>query len=349
MGEQLTTVGVNSLDSVDICHMSALEMAHAIRTKKLSSVEIVDAILDRIDMLNPKVNAYCTIVPDFARKQAIKAEAAIMRGDIIGPLHGVPVSIKDLILTKDIRTTCGSKIYENYIPQRSASVVERLEAAGAIIIGKTNTSEFGWVGITDNLIFGATKNPWNLKLTPGGSSGGAAVAVALCMGPLAIGSDSGGSIRIPSSFCGVFGFKPSFGRVPQYPNCPAWETVNHIGPITRSVKDAALVMEVIAGRDDRDHLSLPEKELCYLPFLDNNIKDLKIAWSKDLGYAVVDPQVLRITEAAVKNFAACGCTVETINIQIEKPARAYTNYIGIRLAAALHDKIAEWRDCFDPA
>ena len=336
------------MDNLEICYMSVLEMANAIKTKKLSPVEIMDAVLYRIDKLNPKVNAYCTVVAENARKQATEAEAAVMKREKLGPLHGVPVSIKDLIFTKDIRTTGGSKIYENFIPQRSAIVVERIKAAGAIIIGKTNASEFGWVAITDNSLFGATRNPWNLELTPGGSSGGAAASVALGMGSLAIGSDGGGSIRLPSSFCGVFGFKPSFGRVPQYPGFPGWETLSHVGPITQTVEDAALTMEVIAGRDDRDRFSLPDTGLHCLPFLSGDLKGLRIAWSKDLGYAIVDSQVLKITEAAVETFATLGSTIEASSPEVKSPEEAFSTYVGVRLATVLQDKMEEWGDRIDP-
>ena len=336
------------MNNLEICRMSVAEMADAVKAKRLSPVEIVDAVLHRIEELNPRVNAYCTLAVENSRKQAIEAEAAVMRGEELGSLHGVPVSIKDLIFTKDIRTTGGSKIYENFIPQQDAIIVQRLQAAGAIIIGKTNTSEFGWMAITDNLLFGATRNPWNLELTPGGSSGGAAASVASCMGSLAIGSDGGGSIRIPSSFCGVFGFKPSFGRVPRYPSFPGWEALSHIGPITRTVKDAALAMEVIAGRDDRDPFSLPSTGLSCLPFLDGDLKGLRVAWSKDLGYATVDPQVLKITEAAVKTFATLGCSIEAADPELTSPERAYSGYVGVRLAAVLQDKLGEWRDRIDP-
>ena len=328
--------------------MSAMKMADAVKSKILSPVELTDAVLQRIEKLNPKVNAYCTLSAESARKQAIKAEAAIAKGEKSGLLHGVPVSIKDLIPTKDIRTTFGSKIYQSYIPQQDAIVVERLKAAGAIIVGKTNTSEFGWMTITDNSLFGATHNPWNLELTTGGSSGGAAASVALYMGSLAIGSDGGGSIRVPSSFCGVFGFKPSFGRVPQYPAFPEWETLSHIGPITRTVQDAALAMQVIAGRDDRDRFSLPDTGLRFLPIPNSALKGLRIAWSKDLGYAAVDPEVLRIAEDTVKNLATNGWDIEAASPEAKSPEKAFSSYISIRLGTALQDKMEEWGDQIDP-
>jgi len=337
------------MDNLEICCMSVVQMADAVKTKKLSPVEIIDAILHRIERLNPKVNAYCTLAAESAKRQANEAETIVMAGEKLGPLHGVPISIKDLIFTKGIRTTGGSKIYENFIPQQDAIVVERLKAAGAIVIGKTNTSEFGWVAIADNPLFGVTRNPWNLELTPGGSSGGAAASVALCMGSLAIGSDGGGSIRIPSSFCGVFGFKPSFGRVPQYPGFPGWETLSHIGPITRTVEDAALTMEVIAGRDDRDRLSLPDTGLRYLPFLGGDLKGLKIAWSKDLGYASLDSQVLKITEAAVKTFATLGSSVEVASPEVRSPEETFSTLVAARLAAVLQDEIKERGNQIEPA
>ncbi len=337
------------MDNLEICRMSVVQMAEAIKTKRLSPVEIMEAVLYRIEQLNPKVNAYCTLVAETARRQASEAEAKVMRGEQLGPLHGVPVSIKDLIFTKDIRTTGGSKIYQAFVPQQDAIVVERLKAAGAIVIGKTNTCEFGWAGTTDNPLFGATRNPWNLELTPGGSSGGAAASVALCMGSLAIGNDAAGSVRIPSSYCGVFGFKPSFGRVPQYPEFPGWEGLCHTGPITRTVEEAALAMEVIAGRDERDRLSLPDTDLHYLPLPDAALKGLRVAWSEDLGYATVDPQVLKVTGTAVKTFTTLGATVEADNPQAGSPEEAYYTVAVAKISAVLQDKMEEWGDQLTPA
>ncbi len=327
--------------SLEVGYMSAIDMADAIKMKRLSPVEIMEAVLSRIEQLNSKVNAYCSLAAENSLKEAKKAEAMVMKGNRLGALHGVPVSIKDLIFTKSIRTTGGSKIYAKFIPEQDAIVVERLKKAGAIIIGKTNTAEFGWVAITDNKLFGVTRNPWALERTPGGSSGGAAASVALGMGPIAIGSDGGGSIRIPASFCGVVGVKPSFGRVPQYPNFPGWETLSHTGPITRTVRDAALVMEVIAGRDDRDYYSLPETEPRYLSFLNAGIAGMKVAWSKDLGYVVADPEVLEITEAAVKTFAELGCRIEVDSPAVGRPEAAFSTVVGARLAAVLPDKTGE--------
>ena len=336
------------MDNLEICYMSVIEMVKAIEDKQLSPVEIMDAVLSRIERLNPKINAYCTLVAESARKQAREAETMVMKGEELGRLHGIPVSIKDLTFTKGIRTTFGSKIYENFVPEQDAIVVERLKAAGAIVVGKTNTPEFGFKGVTDNRLFGATCNPWNPGLTSGGSSGGAAASVAAGMGPLAQGSDGGGSIRIPSSFCGVFGLKPSFGRVPVGPGFPDWQTLSHTGPITRTVRDAALAMEVIAGRDDRDRHSLPDTGLRYLPFLGGDLKGLKIAWSPDLGYAVVDPRVLEVTSAAVGIFDTLGGTLEAATPEVGHAGRAWGAIWNMTFASKHRDKLEEWREQMDP-
>ncbi len=336
------------MQDTDICYMPAVDMAQAIRTKKLSPVEVISAVLSRIERLNPKINAYCTVLAETAMEQAREAEARVMREDTLGPLHGVPVSIKDLTATKGVRTTSGSRIYENLIPDYDAIVVERLKAAGAIMLGKTNTPEFGFMGITDNLLFGATRNPWNLERHAGGSSGGAAAAVAAGMGPLAQGSDGGGSIRIPSSFCGVFGIKPSFGRVPRGPGSPDWQTLSQSGPIARTVRDAALALEVMAGRDDRDRHSLPDTNLHYLSLLNGSLKGLKVAWSPDLGYAVVDPQVLEKTAAAVSIFETLGCTVEMATPDMTNPGRAFGLIWAVTYASRYGDKLDEWRDQISP-
>jgi len=336
------------MQDIEICYMPAIDMAQAIRTRKLSPVEVINAVLSRIERLNPRINAYCTLLDESARKQAREAEVKVMNGDELGPLHGVPMSIKDLTYTKGVRTTSGSKMYENFIPDHDAIIVERLKAAGAIMIGKTNTPEFGFTGVTDNMLFGPTRNPWNLERHAGGSSGGAAAAVAAGMGPLSQGSDGGGSIRIPSSFCGVFGIKPSFGRVPRGAGSSDWQTLSQYGPITRTVRDAALALEIMAGRDDRDRHSLPDTNLHYLALLNDNLKGLRVAWSPDLGYAAVEPQVLEKTSAAVSVFETLGCTVETATPDITNPGRAFSLIWAVSYAAAYADQLDEWGDQMDP-
>jgi len=331
----------------DLCFMPATELVAAIRAKKVSPVEVTEAILARIERLNPLLNAYCTLTVEEARQAAKAAEAAVMRGDPLGPLHGVPVSIKDLVITKGVRTMRGSKIYEHFVPDEDAPVVERLKAAGAVILGKTTTPEFGWKGVTDSPVTGITRNPWNLERTSGGSSGGAGAAVAAGLGPLAQGSDGGGSIRIPSSFCGIYGLKPTYGRIAAYPPS-AMETFSHIGPMTRTVKDAALMMTVMAGPDERDRLSLPAQDIDYLGATEGTLRGLRVAWSPNLGYAHVDPEVAQITEAAVKAFSDLGCQVEQADPGFENPEPFFSVlWIG-GIGTMVSEYLPQWEPLMDP-
>jgi aspartyl-tRNA(Asn)/glutamyl-tRNA(Gln) amidotransferase subunit A len=336
------------MSNLDICQMTVIEQEQAIRARQFSPVELINSVLSRIGRVNPEVNAFCTISSEIARKKAAEAEDAITRGERLGTLHGIPVSIKDLIFTQGIRTTGGSKIYENFIPKHSDIVVERLEAAGAIVIGKTNTSEFGWVATTDNRVFGPTRNPWNLEMNAGGSSGGAAASIAMCLGSLAIGSDAGGSIRIPSSFCGVFGMKPSFGRVPRGPGFGGVDAFSHTGPITRTVRDAALTIDVISGRDDRDWFSLPDPNISYLESITDDTKEIRMGWSPNLGYAIADPKILSVIEVAIKKFAAFGFPIDEVVPSITSPEQYFSTYVGVNLAFALKDKLEEWKGKMDP-
>ena len=331
----------------DLAFMPASELSAAIRAKRVSPVEVVKAVLDRIERLNPRLNAYCTVTAESARREAAAAEAAVMRGDALGPLHGVPVSVKDLVITRGVRTTFGSRIYENNVPQEDAPLVERLKAAGAILVGKTTTPEFGWKGVTDSPLLGITRNPWNPERTPGGSSGGAGAAVAAGLAPLAVGTDGGGSIRIPGSFCGVFGLKPTYGVIPVYP-ASATGTLSHAGPMTRTVRDAALMLQVMAGPDDRDPLSFPLEGMDFVAGLEGEIHGLRVAWSPTLGYAVVDPEVRSVTEAAAKRFSGLGCQVEEVNRVFDDPDRIWAPLFYAGIAARLDDFLAEWRERTDP-
>ena len=296
----------------DLCWLSATELAARIRRKKASPVEVIDAVLDRIDRVNPRLNAYVTVTADEARRAARAAERAVMRRSArLGPLHGVPFSVKDLVLTRDVRTTFGTLLFRDHVPTEDAPMVARLRAAGAIMVGKTNTPTFGWIGATHNLLFGATRNPWHPERTPGGSSGGASAAVAAGLGPLAIGTDGGGSIRIPASFTGIFGLKPSFGRVPTYP--PSGTFLSHIGPMTRTVADAALMLQVSAGPDDRDPYSLPAERMDYVRGLARRIRGLRVAYAGDLGFVqVVDPEIAAACAKAARVFRELGCRVDTV-------------------------------------
>jgi aspartyl-tRNA(Asn)/glutamyl-tRNA(Gln) amidotransferase subunit A len=318
--------------------MTAREQADLIREKQLSPVEVNTAVFERIHKVNPSINAFCELVEEQAIKDAKLAEKSIMSGEIVGELHGVSISIKDLIFTKGIRTTFGSKLYENFYPDEDDIVVERVRKAGAIIIGKTNVSEFGYHPITGNEIFGYTCNPWDLNLTPGASSGGAAAAIASGMGALAIGSDGGGSIRIPASNCGIYGLKPSFGRIPVYPSCRdprypgtnSFESVENIGPITRTVEDSALLLNVMEGHDPRDRFSLPNSHTDYLKAIKNlNIRGLKIAWSPDFGYVSLDAEVRRVTAQAVQIFSEdLGCCVEEVDPDFNNYEEAFAAIVA---------------------
>lgn len=244
-----------------LSNMTVVETIILIKEKKISPVEVVKSFLDEIDSKNPEINAFCTVVHDEALREAKRYEEEIIKNGDVGPLYGLPVAIKDLTLTKGIRTTFGSKVFENFIPDRDSIVVERIKKAGGIILGKTNTPEFGHKGTTDNMIFGATKNPHDPGLTTGGSSGGSAAAVAGGMIPFAEGSDGGGSIRIPASLCGVFGLKPTYGRIPNDTDEKnLFATQNpfiHHGPISKTVEDGALLFEIMKGPHPVDPFSLP--------------------------------------------------------------------------------------------
>src|SRR4051794_30619062 len=285
--------------SEDLCSLSAAQLLEAYRKHQLSPVDVARAVLERIEKLNPVLNAF-NLVSDRAIEDAKASEKRWAAGQQKGLLDGVPVSIKDIILTKGWPTLRGSKTVDPKGPWNDdAPVTARLREHGAVLLGKTTTPEFGWKGVTDSPLTGITRNPWNAKKTPGGSSGGAAAAVASGMGPLAIGTDGGGSIRIPCSFTGLFGIKPSFGRVPAWPLSP-FGTVAHVGPIARSVADAALLLNVLALPDARDWHALPYEPRDYRTGLDQGIAGLRVAFSPDLGYARVEPQVAAIVREALK-------------------------------------------------
>ena len=338
------------MPSQEICWMSADDLATAIKTKKLSPVEIVKHLLERMADINPKINAYVTITEDSAIAEAKEAEDAVMQGRQVGPLHGVPVALKDTNFTKGVRTTMGSRLMEDFVPEEDSVHVERLKKAGAIVLGKTNTPEFAAKAVTDNLVFGITRNPWNSERTTGGSSGGSAATVAAGLAPLATGSDAGGSIRIPASCCGVFGIKPQFGRVPNYPLFHLWESLLHDGPITRTVKDAALMLDVMAGQHWGDRHSLPPSGLSFVESLKGGVKGLRVAWSPDLNYATVSHQVLAICEAAIKQFTEMGAEVEEVQLDCRMAGMTYATILDTELAArvALFGPLYEIKDRLDP-
>ena len=293
----------------DLCFVPATGLQRLYRSGKVSPLEVMRAVLARIDAVNPRVNAYVTLARESAVAAARRATAALARRSAtLGPLHGIPVSIKDLTPTKGIRTTWGSKIFEHHVPEEDALYVDRLKRAGAIVVGKTNTPEFGAGANTFNAVFGVTRNPWNPALTCGGSSGGAAVALATGMGPLAQGSDLGGSLRTPAAFCGVVGFRTTPGLIPVYPADLGWDSLSVTGPMARTVGDVALMLAAMAGPDDRAPLSYDVDTRRFTAAVKRpSVKGWRVAWSPDLnGLIPVDHEVAAVAEGATRVFRALG-------------------------------------------
>src|SRR5262245_1814436 len=293
-----------------VCFLSAVEMARLIRVKKLSAREALAAHLKQIERVNPKVNAIVTLVSEMATAAAAKADDMQARKETLGPLHGLPVAHKDLLETRGILTTFGSPLYRNNIPDEDDIVVERMKSAGAILIGKTNTPEFGAGSQTFNTVFGATKNPYDLTKTCGGSSGGAAVALACGLVPVASGSDTGGSLRNPAAFCNIAGFRPSIGRVPNPKASLAWFTLSTSGCLGRSIADLAFALSTIAGPDPRSPMSINEPGERFARPLDRSFKGVRVAWFEDLGGVPFDSRVRAIVDSHRKTFESLGCVVE---------------------------------------
>jgi len=294
----------------DLCFLPATELVRQLRAKALSAREVMAAHLDRIASENPRLNAIVTLDAEGALAAARRADDALARGAVPGPLHGLPVAHKDTVLTRGMRTTFGSPVFADFVPDVDAAVVERQRAAGAISVGKTNVPEFAAGSQTFNPVFGATHNPYDPSKTCGGSSGGAAVALATGMVALADGTDLGGSLRNPANFCNVVGLRPSLGRVPQWPSENAWQQVAVSGPMGRTVGDVALLLSVLAGPDARDPIALGEDGARFRAPLETDVRGTRVAWSADLGGLPVDPAVRAVLVAQRATFAALGCTVE---------------------------------------
>jgi aspartyl-tRNA(Asn)/glutamyl-tRNA(Gln) amidotransferase subunit A len=299
------------MDAEDLGYLPATDLAAMIRAKQISPVEYMTALLGRIESLEPRVNAFAYLAADQAMAAAKKAEAQVMAGETLGRLHGLPATIKDLAITRDMPTQMGSLIYQGNQPTEDAPIVTRLQAEGAIILGKTTTSEFGWTGVSHSPLTGITHNPWKHGYNAGASSAGAGAASAAGYGPLHQGSDGAGSVRMPSHFCGIFGLKPSFGRVPNYP-VSTNDMTSHVGPMTRTVADAALMLEVLAGPHPLDYSSLEAWPAPYGARLAEGIKGKKIAYSPDLGIARVDPDVAALVRKAAERFSDLGAIVEEV-------------------------------------
>lgn len=331
--------------SHDLARSSASELLKLYRARKASPLEAMQAFLARIDVVNPQVNAVVTLARDSALWEARRATAALRRGATLPPLFGVPVGIKDVAPTQGIRTTYGSKLFADHVPDEDALVVARLRAAGAIVVGKTNTPEFAFGPNTVNAVFGATRNPWDLSRTAGGSSGGSAAALATGMCPLAHGSDLGGSLRGPASFCGVVGFRTTPGLVPRYPSVLAWDTYSVDGPMARTVADTSLMLSVMAGPDDRSPLSydVDTRELLHA-VRSPAVKGWRIAWTPDLGGLVlVDHEVAAIVERAAAAFRALGARVTAACPDMSEVPDIVRLSRGLLMVARHADKVAEHR------
>ncbi len=298
----------------DVCALTISELAPKIKSRKISPVELTKSVLERIEKVDETINAYMTVDADGALKAARSAERQIAKGTYLGPLHGIPVSLKDLYQTKGLRTTAGSKILQDWIPEEDATSVARLRAAGAIIIGKTNLHEFAFGGTTQNPHFGGTRNPYDTERIPGGSSGGSAAAVATDMCIASTGSDTGGSIRTPSALCGTVGIKPTYGRVSLHGIVPLAWSLDHVGPITKCVRDAALMLTAMAGYDPRDPYSAREKVPNFPRLIKGTVKKLKIGVEPSFCFNGVDDEVANAIRGALKRFERLGARVVEVNL-----------------------------------
>ena len=306
----------------------------------------MQALLERIDAVNPDVNALVTLARDAALWEARRATAALKRGAVLPPLFGIPVGIKDVTPTRGLRTTFGSTLFKDHVPDEDALVVQRLRQAGAIVLGKTNTPEFAFGPNTTNAVFGATRNPWNLALTAGGSSGGSAAALATGMCPLAEGTDLGGSLRGPAAFCGVVGFRTSPGLVPRHPSVLAWDTYSVEGPMARSIGDVALMLSVMAGADDRSPISYEVDPRDLLRAVRSpTVKGWRVAWTPDLGGLVtVDDEVRSVVERAVDVFAGAGAQVDAACPELSDVPEIVRLTRGLLMVARHADKLPAHRD-----
>jgi aspartyl-tRNA(Asn)/glutamyl-tRNA(Gln) amidotransferase subunit A len=334
--------------SEDILRMSATELLARYRTRDLSPVEVAKTLLAQVERLNPVVNAYCLVDPDITLDYARAAEARYISGHTKGLLDGVPVAIKDVFLTPMWPTLKGSRtIRPESTLDKAAPAVAALEEHGYVPLGKTTTPEFGWKGVTDSPLWGPTNNAWDPSKTAGGSSGGSASAVALGMGPVALGTDAGGSIRIPAGFSGIVGHKPTYGEVPHWPASP-FGTLAHAGPMTWTVADCALMMSVLTREDIRDSTAAPRRHVDYPAELEGGVKGMKIAFSPDLGYVNVDPRIVRALEQAATVFSDLGATVMHADPGFSNPLAAFGHLFYSGAANAMRDLGTRQRQKMDP-
>ncbi len=331
----------------DLGFAPATQLAEMIRTKRISPVEVMRGLLERIEALEPNVNAFVFLASDQAMDAARSAEAALMKSGPIGPLHGIPVTVKDLCNTKDMPTQMGSLIFKGHQPSEDTPIVPRLREKGAIILGKTTTSEFGWTGVSHSPLTGITHNPWKHGYNAGASSAGAGAAAAAGFGPLHQGSDGAGSIRMPSHFCGVFGLKPTFGRVPYYP-VGVGDFTSHMGPMTRTVADGALLLAAMAGPHPLDFTSLEAGPADYVGRLQEGVRGKRVAFSPDLDHARVDPDVAALVERAAQRFNDLGATVERVPTPWAKEGPELIGDFWAAHMARLAVHFPKWEAQMDP-
>lgn len=322
----------------DIVHRPVTELAPLIRQKQVSPRELTRAMLERIGRLQPILNAYITVTAEQAERAALEAEREIVAGRYRGPLHGIPVSIKDIFATQGVRTTAGSKILADWVPDHDATAVARLKAAGAVILGKTNTHEFAYGVTTDNPHYGATRNPWDLSRVPGGSSGGSGTAVAASLCSASLGSDTGGSIRIPSAACGVVGIKPTYGRVSRHGAIPLAWSLDHVGPLAKSVADAALVLTAIAGYDPLDATSGRDEVPDYSQALSGDIRGLRIGVPEQYFLENIDPEIRSAMEEAIQQFGKLGAEIVGVSVPHLENCAAMEAHITLAEATSYHER-----------
>lgn len=320
----------------ELLRKTIAELAELIAAKELSPVEITQALLEHIDTYDGKLRSYITVFADDAIAQAQKAEQAIVRGDYQGTLHGIPIAIKDNIFTKNTRTTMGSKIHQDFIPSYDATVVRRLKEAGAIVIGKTNLHEYAMGITTENPHHGICKNPWNLEHGPGGSSGGSGAAVAAHMAPAALGTDTAGSIRIPASACGIVGLKPSYGRVSKYGVYPEAWSLDHVGPMTKSVLDAAIILSAIEGFDANDPAAQKMPAIDVNRLASCNTKKIVVGFEENFFFKHSEPQIVAAVQKALRHFEALGVTVKTVQLPTLEHAEFSLMMTDLAEVATLH-------------
>jgi amidase len=319
---------------------TAHELAALIKSRAVSPVEVLDAHLAVIERVNPKLNAIVTLAVEAARASARAAEDAVIRGEALGPLHGLPIGVKDVTPTAGIRTTYGSRLYADHVPDHDAEIVRRLKAAGAIVIGKTNTPEFAAGANTVNEVFGATRNPWNVKLSVGGSTGGGAAGLAAGMFPLAEGTDFGGSLRVPAAFCGVVGLRPTPGLTPLYPTALPWDTLRVSGPMARTAEDVALMLSAVGGPFDKSPISLPSS-VADLPERVRSIsaKDLRIGYVSDISGVGVESEIDAVCRKAARNFEAAGARVEETTLDLSEGRMAFPVLRGMAVVLTHRNRL----------